>query len=399
MTRIFGKAFGESAAALEQARALELSGELAKAATLFAQAGRPDEAARVMILRGDKEVHLATRLRHYAQAVATAAERSSVRVHARRMRCSTILAMAANTPMTAAMRRRLADAAAELVALGDHVRAAEAFARLGDTAARATALAFAGEVDALEALLSEEQGRDNDAIARRDIQGQVALLVASGQRRQAVALASASADPSLRERARSIELRRVARSLITVELRGEEMTVALGDEIVIGRTPEQANPNVRTGILTVASRAVSRRHLAITRSNGHAVVRDLGSRNETTCGGRALSGETPVGSGIELRLGLDVTLVVRPSGEIAGAVTIEVACASCIAPLGPALLAVGAWRLERGDDGWVELRTDDDPPAYAGAVRLARDITLLEGDAFAADRGGRTVFKVSKRER
>jgi hypothetical protein len=399
MRRIFGKAFGKGSAALAQARASELRGELAKAAALFAQAGRPDEAARVMILRGDREVDLATRLRHYTQAVATAPEPSSVRVHARRMRCSMMLAMAANEPMTAAMRRRLADAAAELVAIGDHVRAAEAFARLGDTGARATALALAGEVDALEALLSEEQGRDHDAIARRHVQGQMGLLLASGQRREAVALASASADPSLREWGRAIELRRVARSLFTVELRGEDMTIALGDEIVIGRTPEQANSNVRTGIVTVASRAVSRRHVAITRSNGHAVIRDLGSRNTTTCGGRALSGDTPVGSGIELRLGRDVTLVVRPSSEIAGAVAIEVASTSCIAPLGPALLAVGAWRLERGDDGWVELRTDDDPPAYAGAVRLARDVTLLEGDAIAADRGARRVFEVSKRER
>ena len=37
---------------LARARAAELRGELAQAATLFAEAGRADEAARVMILCG-----------------------------------------------------------------------------------------------------------------------------------------------------------------------------------------------------------------------------------------------------------------------------------------------------------------------------------------------------------
>lgn len=399
MTRIFGKAFGKSAAALAHARASELRGELAKAATLFAQAGRPDEAARVMILRGDREVDPPTRLRHYAQAVATAPEPSSVRMHARRMRCSMILALAADGPMTAAMRRRLADAAAELEAIGDHVRAAEAFARLGDTQAQAAAVALAGEVDALDELLSQEQRRDRDAIARRHAQGDMALLVASGQRRQAVVLAHGSPDPALRECARSIALRRIAQSLITVVLRGEDMTIALGEEIVIGRTPEQADSNVRTGIVAVASRAVSRRHVAISRIKGQAVVRDLGSRNTTTYGGLALSGDAPVGGGIELRLGRDVTLVVRPTGKLPGAVSIDVAGTHCIAPLGPALLDVGRWRLERAEDGWVELHTDDEPPAFDGGLQLVRHVTLLEGDVIAACRGARPVFEVSNRER
>ena len=47
---------------LAQARAAELRGELAQAAALFAQAGRLDEASRVMLIRGDGEADPAARL-------------------------------------------------------------------------------------------------------------------------------------------------------------------------------------------------------------------------------------------------------------------------------------------------------------------------------------------------
>ena len=51
--RIFGK--GRQAAA---ARTAELRGDLARAAELFGEAGQPEEAARVMILRADSNVVL-----------------------------------------------------------------------------------------------------------------------------------------------------------------------------------------------------------------------------------------------------------------------------------------------------------------------------------------------------
>src|SRR5258708_821061 len=103
MTRIFGKILGRGGA-LAQARAAELRGELAQAAALFAQAGRRDESARVMILRGDAEAESLARLRHYAQALATSPEDSSVRAHARRRHAHTVLAMTADSPLTAALR-------------------------------------------------------------------------------------------------------------------------------------------------------------------------------------------------------------------------------------------------------------------------------------------------------
>ncbi len=400
MARIFGSLLGKGRA-LTQARAAELKGELAQAAALFASAGRPDEAARVMVLRGDAEPDPAQRLRHYLQAVATAPDGSSMRTHARRKHASAIVAMAAVAPVTAASQRDLARAASELEAIGDHAHAADAHALAGDFDGQARALARAGDVDALDQLLGEQQARDREAIALRRAYSEVSLLAASGRRRDAAAMARASSDEGLRERGRSVERRRVAGDIVHATLRGRGVSIALGDEVVIGRAPGHwmpgaggERPGSSVGAIVVAAAAVSRTHLAVARRNGEVVVRDLGSRNATTLRGSALSGEAFVGDGVELCLGRDVPLSVRPASEIAGAVEIEVAGLRFVAPLGPAVLGVGRWRLERGPDAWVELATCDDPPAFSGAFRLAANITLLEGDAICTERGEPPVFGV-----
>jgi hypothetical protein len=153
------------------------------------------------------------------------------------------------------------------------------------------------------------------------------------------------------------------------------------------------------GSVGIASAAVSRRHLIVYRRGSQVLVRDLGSRNGTTLRGLALEGETTVGDGIELRLGREVPLSLCAAGELAGAVAIELGGARYVAPLGPAALGVGRWTVDRGDDGWFELASDDAPPAFAGAIRLAATVTLLQGDAIARERGGAPAFEVRDRDR
>jgi hypothetical protein len=394
IVRLFGRQFG-AARILAQARAAELRGELAEAATLFAQGGRLDEASRVMLLRGDAETDLPSRLRHYVQAVATAPEGSSARTHARRRRATLILALATDEAgptlagergLTPLLRQDLVEAARDLEALGEPERAAQAYARAGDVEGEARALARAGDVEKLDALLLAQQGRDREAIARRETHEQVALLVASGRRREALQLARGAIDDALRDRARGIEARRIAGEVVALTLRGRAMRVVLGDEVVVGRV----------GTLAVASAAVSRQHVAVGRGPGGVVVRDLGSRNGTLIRGLALAGEAAVGEGIELRLGKEVPLVVQPAAELPGAVTLEIGGARYVAPLGPARLDVGAWRLERGSDGWVELATDDAPPAFAGVMQLAARVTLLAGDGIAGERGGAPILTMGE---
>jgi hypothetical protein len=387
--RIFGRRLQLGTARhLAQARAAELRGELPQAAALFAQAGRPDEAARVMILRGDAETAPAEWLRHYVQAAATAPEGSAVLASAKRKRAALVVAMVGGEvggALGPALRQDLLDAARDLEALGEPGKAAEAYARAGDVEGEARALARAGEVDKLDALLLAQQGRDRETLARREERAQIADLVASGRRREAAALARGSDDEALRERGRWIEGRRVAGSVVAARLGGRSLRLVLDVEVTVGRT----------ATLAIASVAVSRHHVTIARRpGGEVVVRDMGSRNGTLLRGLALAGEAAVGDGIELKLGREVPLVVRPAEELAGAVAIELAGARYVAPLGPAPLGVGAWRLERGADAWVELATDDAPPAFAGALQLAARTTLLAGDAIASARGGPPVLEL-----
>jgi hypothetical protein len=175
---------------------------------------------------------------------------------------------------------------------------------------------------------------------------------------------------------------------VAIDLAGVRLPLVLGDEIVVGRSE---------GAILVASHAVSRRHLAIARAEGGVVVRDVGSRNGTTLRGMRIAGAIPVdlALGLELKLGGEVPLRIAASAELAGAVSIAVGGARYVAALGPARLGVGAWRLEAASDGWVELVTDDDPVAYAGASRLDARVPLLAGDAIARARDEAAAFRVA----
>lgn len=338
-----------------------------------------------MVLRGDGETDPAVRLRYYVLACSTAPEGSPILALARRKRANLLLATSADRAMTATLRQDLLEAAKELEDVGELEVAAEAYGRAGDVESEARTLARAGDVDRLDALLHAQQGRDREALARRELHERFAMLAASGRRAEAARLARSSTDDALREKGRALEARRVSGEVVKLTVRGVRLTVVLGAEVTVGRV----------AALSVASVALSRQHVAIRRQGEEALVRDLGSRNGTTLRGLALAGEVPVGDGLELQLGGQIPLVVRPSTELPAAYVVELAGTRTIAPLGPARLGVGAWRLERtstaADDGWVELVTDDEPPAFLAGLALATRVSLLAGDALSTERGGDPV--------
>jgi hypothetical protein len=375
-----------SSGALTQARAAELRGDLVQAAALFAVAGRPDEAARVTVLRGDQEPRPAARLAIYAEAVSTASEASAVSVEARIKHASTVVAAASGAALTEARRQDLVHAAVELEALGQNERAAEAFARAGDVEGEARALEHAGSVEKLDELLGGEQSRDRRARGRRNAQDEFSLLVVGGARREAAALAIASGDPALGRSGRALYARRAAGHAVRAVVRGHEATLLLGDSVVVGRAPEDLTGGPPRGRIVVLSAALSRSHLAIARQGDVVVVRDLGSRYGTERGGVPLTGDVPVSDGIDLQLGGQVELRVAPAHNWDGAVSVEVGGQCYIASLGPSWLGVGRWRLEQAADGWIELATDDQPPAFAAAMQWPQRTTLVTGDAIASAR-------------
>ncbi len=365
MAGFWERLFGTRSRALALARSAELRGDLARAAVLYERAGRDDEVARV-----------------------------------RRVRAMAILAATANVPLTASRRPPLLEAAADLEALGDFARASDAYARAHDVEGQARALARAGEIDRLDDLLEADRSRERAARTRRSGHEEFDLLVASGRRREAHALARASSDAGLRRRGEALHAKRLAGPIVPIVVRGHAMDLVLGDRVVLGRAvdaPASHADGRPGGAIAIASVAVSRRHVAIERGEGgEPQVRDLGSRHGTSVEGRALQGAAPIGQGVALRLGGEVPCVVRPAGDWPGAVSVEIAGARYVAPLGPAAVGVGAWTLacggEDGDPGrWVELATGDAPPCFAGGLRLAPRVALLAGDALSAELRGEPV--------
>ena len=382
--RFFGK--GRTGAS---ARAAELRGDLAKAAELYAEAGLPEEAARVVLVRGDGEVDVRARLQSYAHAARLAAEGTETNRLARSRRARLLLALAGDAAVSAVARHDILEAARDLEAVGEPLEAADAFRRAGDAAGEARALQAAGDVDRLEHVLSMQQQEERLSRAREDKAKDVDLLVGCGRRREALEALDALVlarpeDTTLRDRATALRARRAAGPIITVECGAARWRFVLTGEVVIGRSE---------GAIHVPSSAVSRAHLAIAREGGEVVVRDLESRNGTQLRGINLAGRLPVKDGLDLKLGREVPLRVAPSARLDGAWEIHVAGETYVTFFGPARPAAAGLMLTAGADGWVELASGSGA-AYLGDIELVPRATLLVGDAIGTSRGGPVALRV-----
>lgn len=384
----YDKWFGKGRVA-SQARAAELRGELAKATELFGQAGQEEEVARVMIMRGDGETDARARLQFFTQAAKRAPEGTDTNRTARLKRAELLLALAGDTAASAIARHEVGQAAAELEAINEPLKAADAYARAGDKEGEARALQAAGDVERLEFLLATEQHRERSSRAKDEKTKDVDLMIECGKRREALAaldelLKGSPDDPALRERANGLRARRVLAPIIAVESGAERYIIVTGTEVVIGRTE---------GAIKVPSNAVSRQHLRITRDKDAIVVLDLESRNGTQLRGINLAGSLSVGEGIELKLGKEVPLRVTPSKRLLGCLEIDIAGTQYFAALGPAVTPVEGLHLAPGSDGWIEIVTNG-PRIYTGEVELMPRATLLVGDAISTTRGSGALLRV-----
>jgi FHA domain len=372
-----------------QARAAELRGDLTKAGELFGQAGDIAEVARVMLVRGDGESDARARLLLYTQAAKLAPEGTETNKIARLKRAELLLALAGDTAVSAVARHEVTEAARDLEAIGEPLKAAEAFARAGDKEGEARALQAAGDVERLEFLLSTEQYKERMSRSRDERTKDVDLMIGCGKRREALAaldelLAGAPEDAPLRERANGLRARRAVAPIVAIEAGDDRYVLVTGDEIVIGRTE---------GAIKVPSNAVSRQHLRVARDGDAVVVLDLQSRNGTQLRGINLAGALPVGDGIDLKLGKEVPLRIAPSKRLEGAFEIDVAGEKYFAWLGPTRTPVPGLELAPGADGWIEL-VPRGARAFTGDVELVSRATLLVGDAISTTRGGVPALRV-----
>jgi hypothetical protein len=362
----------------------ELAGDLGKAIQLWARAGAVDEAARVMVLRGDAEPDPKLRLQHYTQAAATATDGSAVQKTARAKKARLTVALAGGGAVSSALRQDLVLAGHELEEAGEFAEAADAYAMARDTEAEARALAKAGDVDRLEEVLGRDQAHARLGRKAHDTHAEIDALVATVQRRDALRLAERSPDdPLARSRATRLRGGRITGAVVRLTLRGQRVALVLGEEVEIGRTE---------GAIKVSSHALSRRHALVARREGHVVVSDLGSRNGTQLRGQELAHPLRIEDVVTLTLGGEVPLSIGPSRDLPGAVVLEIAGERFVAPLGAAKLGVGDWQLAKGADEWVELSTT--APVFAGGMTLATPVTLLRGDALSSERDAPPVVRL-----
>ena len=114
----FDKWFGKGRLAA-QARAAELRGDLVRAGELFGEAGDTEQAARIMVVRGEAELDARARLLLFTQAASLAPEGTETNRTARLKRAELLLALAGDAVISAVARHEVTEAARDL----DHRRA------------------------------------------------------------------------------------------------------------------------------------------------------------------------------------------------------------------------------------------------------------------------------------
>jgi hypothetical protein len=299
-------------------------------------------------------------------------------------RAQVLLALAGDGPLAPSLRVDLDEAATGLLDAGQYDLALTLFRRTQSRAGIEGALQASGAFEELDALLRQEQAAGQ---SERDTATRVAeaeMLMLAGDRRGATARlagATAPALTTLRDRLTSTRAQFAPASLV---VDGSPRRVWLDETIVVGRNEGQ---------IRLSHAAVSRRHLELTRTGGHTMVRDLGSRNGTYLHGLPLGGPMMVEGRLELALGREAIVALTPTED--GSLRIDAGGECAFASFGPYPVA-GIGTLTTLNDGWLELR------AAGGALMLSQSgelqtnpvVTLLSGDRFARARGGAPALEV-----
>ncbi len=173
----------------------------------------------------------------------------------------------------------------------------------------ARCLELGGEVERLERVLTEQNATEERESKIRRLLSEHDLALSLGQRaaaRKALREASALAKG---DAAIAASLRRLEERFVV----GTSVRLAVGDKRIraVGRVPLVIGRSEAD--LVVRGASVSRRHAEIARADGRYVVRDLGSRNGTLVSGVALRRELAIEGPVEIGLGDDVLLLVKPS--------------------------------------------------------------------------------------
>lgn len=302
-----------------RARALEGRGDYRGAAALYAEIGLPLEAGSALVHAGDRAANDAERDAALVDALRVLPESASdVRRSVEARLGRSVLARARELGVAGAgERERLTEAAQRLERGRAFAEAADAYALLGSRDDEARCLELGGEVERLEALLSEANRVDASAAKIRRLISEAELaeelgdrLSARTARREAVSLAPNDVD--LVTSLRRLEERWIVGRRVTLSCDGARVTFVGSLPAVLGRA--EADVAVRGG-------SVSRRHAELALDGDVLVVRDLDSRNGTLAAGVPIGRSLPITAPIEIGLGEDAALRITPT---AGGASLEV---------------------------------------------------------------------------
>jgi hypothetical protein len=364
---------------------LEAAGRLDEAFAAYREAGRHEDAARILMARAEAEPDLVQRKVLLNVVLTHAPTGSQVALEAARRRALVSLQILRATAGSGVS----SDAhlvAVELEQAGLLKEAAEAFGLAGDTDGQTRALAACGAIDALESTFEEERKR---AAARRERETVCKIardLDVIGRRREALARCKAwleqhPRDEEIASFTRTVEQRLVRPGALRVELDNRPVTIVVDKQVIIGRSDAS---------ICIRSPAVSRRHLVVRHQGSAIVVEDAGSRNGTTLAGSRISGPLPVGSGIEVVLGGQVPVRIEPWRG--GGAAISVSGQVFLAPFGP--LPVGPFAVDRcGDVMTLSAEASGAPPVLNG-LTCDMVVDLCLGDEIRSTRDGPVLLKV-----
>lgn len=177
-------------------------------------------------------------------------------------------------------------------------------------------------------------------------------------------------DPEVAAFARSLSARLLRGPTADLLLDDRPTRVVFGEEITLGRS---------NATLVVPSPLLSRPHLRVARNEGAPFVEDLRSHNGTWLAGARLAAPIPIGEGVDLSLGREISCALRADQ---GGVALTIAGERTLLPLGP--LPLPGLRLiaeKREGERVVSLEIESGARAALNGAPMGSRVELSMGDA------------------
>lgn len=291
-----------------RAAAAEAAGNLDVAAEHYGLAGDAEAAVRMHLLRAGRAGTRVLEIAALRDAVHAAGQDEALRKRPAAALGEALLAgLEAEGIATARDRERVREAAALLVAGGEHQRAGDALMHLGDYLAAADAYSAGGLVEAMEAALAKDDDGQERARAEQSAFASYQTNLAVGRRDAArdelAAAFAASGNAEYRRLLEALEGKLLTGGRVELAVRGRPpLVVCAVRRVVLGREA--------LCDLVLRSGGVSRQHAEIVLQEAPVryVLHDLKSRNGTSVGGLPLAGALPLESRGAFSLGEECTI-------------------------------------------------------------------------------------------